>query len=152
MNLQKRVELKRLKLKICSACKEELYYYQFSCNKAHADGKQNECKVCRKKAKKIARAKKREEAKERAKIIAHETNKRIAEEYRQFKKQYKCAHCGCEDHRVLCFHHVDPAIKKYGIRRAFIIGGQTLKEELEKCIPLCHNCHAIIHYDEYSSE
>ena len=47
---------------------------------------------------------------------------------------------------ALHFHHLDPTQKEFGISKT----GQTyvwekLKQELDKCICLCANCHAEVH-------
>lgn len=57
-----------------------------------------------------------------------------------------CARCGCDEcQAALQFHHLVPADMEFGISR----GGVTrafaeLKEESEKCVLLCANCHAEI--------
>ena len=61
----------------------------------------------------------------------------------------KCQKCGynkCVE--ALAFHHLDPTKKDFalscrGITRAWI----KVKEELDKCILLCHNCHMEVHYN-----
>lgn len=66
----------------------------------------------------------------------------------EYKKQQTCTDCGNQDFRVLEFHHLkdkdfnlgDKSGKGYSIVR--------LQEELDKCIPLCANCHRIRHYNE----
>jgi transcription elongation factor Elf1 len=40
----------------------------------------------------------------------------------EYKKKLRCTHCGVRDHRV--------------------------KKEIDKCIPLCSNCHRIHHSEE----
>jgi hypothetical protein len=66
------------------------------------------------------------------------------------KKRNECAHCGCNDHRCLCFHHKDPATKLHRIyymhNRSFSLA--KIQAEIDKCIVLCANCHAIEHYKE----
>ena len=47
---------------------------------------------------------------------------------------------------VMDLHHVDPATKKSGIaelqRKASY---RILQEEIDKCVPLCANCHRMVH-------
>lgn len=59
-------------------------------------------------------------------------------------KSNGCAICGYHkcDH-ALEFHHVNPNDKKFNITNA-LIDGESLKDELQKCILLCANCHAEI--------
>lgn len=58
-----------------------------------------------------------------------------------------CVICGynkCEE--ALDFHHLDEKIKDRNISKAkrdFCL--KTLKEEIEKCIVVCANCHREIH-------
>lgn len=56
----------------------------------------------------------------------------------------KCSNCGYDRCiRALEFHHVDPTLKGFTISRfwdAMSIG--QLREEAQKCILLCSNCHA----------
>ena len=55
-----------------------------------------------------------------------------------------CALCGYHRHAGgLAFHHVDPATKVMGLAqtgRALAL--ETLREEAQKCVLLCHNCHS----------
>lgn len=61
----------------------------------------------------------------------------------------KCEHCGADDLPMCCyhFHHIG--------KKDFLIGrklyqriSKELMDELDKCILLCANCHAIQHYNE----
>lgn len=85
---------------------------------------------------------------------------RVSEQRRKLKRQaieYKggaCQKCGynkCPG--ALIFHHLDPKQKDFGISaqgktRSF----EKIKPELDKCILLCQNCHAEIHYEEDDKE
>lgn len=58
----------------------------------------------------------------------------------------KCSKCGyskCLD--ALCFHHLDPNKKSFEITRGITLRWDRIKEEINKCILLCANCHAEIH-------
>lgn len=68
---------------------------------------------------------------------------KIREFLRQYKSTLKCSRCPESDPRCLDFHHIDPKKKRFEIATAPERGCSldTLKEELEKCIPLCANCH-----------
>jgi endogenous inhibitor of DNA gyrase (YacG/DUF329 family) len=68
--------------------------------------------------------------------------------------QYKggiCIRCGynkCPG--ALTFHHINPNEKDFGIAsNGNIRSLEKLKPELDKCILLCHNCHAELHAEEY---
>lgn len=59
----------------------------------------------------------------------------------------KCALCGYSKYiGSLDFHHIDPSKKEYGISSSGITRSWSkTKEELEKCILICKNCHGEIH-------
>jgi hypothetical protein len=50
--------------------------------------------------------------------------------------------------RALCFHHTDPSQKDLKIANYCYSGSasiQRLKDEVDKCVLLCHNCHMEVH-------
>ena len=48
--------------------------------------------------------------------------------------------------QALCFHHVVPSTKSFGIgSKGSSVAWEKLKIELDKCILLCHNCHCEVH-------
>ena len=58
----------------------------------------------------------------------------------------KCERCGYDkSSRALEFHHLNPSEKDFGISKVLTRSIQSLKEEVDKCILLCSNCHAEIH-------
>ena len=64
----------------------------------------------------------------------------------------KCQMCGydkCE--RELEFHHLDPSEKDFGISKTLTRSVASLKEEVDKCILLCSNCHAEEHQRLYEA-
>lgn len=61
----------------------------------------------------------------------------------------KCQNCGYNKCLgALHFHHLDPSKKDFASFSSFKL--EDCKDELDKCILLCANCHAEIHY--YLSE
>lgn len=63
----------------------------------------------------------------------------------------KCSVCGydkCPD--ALSFHHLDKSTKTFGLSSDIINSKSwdTILEEWKKCILVCMNCHAEIHYNE----
>lgn len=71
-----------------------------------------------------------------------------------YKKVCSCENCGESDSRILTFHHLRD--KKFDIS-TWVTNknidtieklSSEIKEELDKCIVLCHNCHADIHHDK----
>lgn len=66
----------------------------------------------------------------------------------------KCEICGynkCID--ALSFHHLDPSVKNFGLAQDGVMHSwEEYLKETEKCILVCANCHAEIHYKEHNSE
>lgn len=58
-----------------------------------------------------------------------------------------CAKCGYDaDISALEFHHVDPSAKEFNIsKHALGKPWKEVKQELNKCILLCANCHREVH-------
>lgn len=46
------------------------------------------------------------------------------------------------------FHHTDPSIKDTNIARIIGREFENIKNELDKCVLLCSNCHRIRHFNE----
>lgn len=69
--------------------------------------------------------------------------KKMAIEY----KGGKCIFCGydkCND--ALDFHHLDSKEKEFGLSvRGLTRSWEKIKEELDKCILVCANCHRELH-------
>ena len=66
----------------------------------------------------------------------------------EYKKKVRCDHCGVRDYRVIDFHHLKD---KDGEVSSFAHQGYSWKrvlKEIDKCIPLCSNCHRIHHSEE----
>jgi len=56
----------------------------------------------------------------------------------------KCSRCGYNDHyAAMQFHHVEK--KDFAWNKLRLLNWERTKEELDKCVLLCANCHAIIH-------
>lgn len=66
-----------------------------------------------------------------------------------YKKTHPCVRCGCTDHRVLEFHHVNPKEKKFSI--FFAIHNRysipAVQKEIDKTVMTCANCHRLIHWE-----
>ena len=65
---------------------------------------------------------------------------------RDLKQKLSCQHCGLQDHRVLEFHHLGD--KDFDIGYYTGASRERILIEIAKCIPLCANCHRIVHYRE----
>jgi hypothetical protein len=66
----------------------------------------------------------------------------------EIKNQLRCADCGERHPATLQFHHLNSVDKTFtigdAVNRGFSL--DRIKREIEKCIVLCANCHAIRHY------
>ena len=62
----------------------------------------------------------------------------------------KCQICGYDKCTAgFSFHHTDPSKKEYTISQIrFTTFDERTKQELDKCILLCRNCHAEEHYKQ----
>lgn len=59
----------------------------------------------------------------------------------------RCKRCGynrCP--AALAFHHVNG--KSFGIHRGMTMAWKKIVKELDKCILLCANCHAEVHWEK----
>lgn len=120
----------------------------FVSNKRSPHGKSNICLTC-----------KRAETK---KEYYDNPNKRINQnkEFRQTKKVRgildkggKCAKCTIEyDGNNACifdFHHTDPTQKDFSPSSFRHKSWDAFKNEIDKCILLCSNCHRLEHHSGY---
>jgi hypothetical protein len=58
----------------------------------------------------------------------------------------RCEQCGYRTClRALCFHHLDPSAKRFTIASSHLRRWESLCRELDRCVLLCHNCHAGVH-------
>jgi DNA-directed RNA polymerase subunit RPC12/RpoP len=57
-----------------------------------------------------------------------------------------CRRCGFAEHpAALQFHHVDPTQKTFGLSSAGVSRSlERSREEAQKCVLLCSNCHALV--------
>ena len=72
--------------------------------------------------------------------------KQMAVEY----KGGKCERCGYDKCiEALEFHHLDPSEKDFGIAsKGYTRSWESVKNELDKCIMVCANCHREIHNED----
>jgi len=96
--------------------------------------------------------------KNRERIIVHrkERTHNLKEDFLlTYKKGKSCVVCGWNEHpEILQFHHKDRGTKKFTIGNIAITERITpknielVKQEINKCILLCPNCHAVLHLKE----
>ncbi len=79
----------------------------------------------------------------RAVILEHQ------EHISNYKKDKGCSICGYKEYpEILQFHHNDRKQKSFTIGKRFGKNIEVIKREMEKCILLCPNCHAWLHFKE----
>ena len=80
----------------------------------------------------------------------HERKMRMYELYQQIKSELRCSQCGESHPATLHFHHRNPKEKEFNIADFVKRGGsvEALYKEMEKCVVLCANCHAKLHYEQ----
>lgn len=61
----------------------------------------------------------------------------------------ECQRCGYhKSARALEFHHVNPHEKNFTISQIITRRWETIRDEVDKCILLCANCHREVHDDD----
>jgi len=92
-----------------------------------------------------------EKNKELTKARSRENKRKQKQVWDTFKRSQVCSHCGVfhPSGVVIDFHHVDRTNKQSV--SLLIKNGRfaAAMEEVKKCIPLCANCHRILHWEEH---
>lgn len=78
----------------------------------------------------------------------------VTENRRKMKQraiEYKGGKCQCCGYNTsfwaLDFHHLDPDKKDFGIsKKGLCRSWDKVKQEIDKCILVCRNCHSEIHH------
>jgi hypothetical protein len=132
-------------MKKCPQCNIEKKLEEYSKNKNKSDGLQRMCKPCVAIQSKKSYDKDSSKYKERVKS----QNLKSTSYINDFKSNHPCNKCGESRIWLLDFHHTDPTVKEYSIGTLKGSGQMDkIKEEIEKCIVLCSNCHRDFHYQE----
>lgn len=58
----------------------------------------------------------------------------------------RCKCCGVDSFPKVCydFHHLNPALKDFEISKSSGKKWSEVEKELDKCVVVCKNCHAIL--------
>ena len=109
------------------------------------------------KDKKVQRKRQREYSRRwylanRSKVLANTNERKQREKTRweTYRAQQVCSHCGFSHPAVIDFHHVirenKRSVNDLVTRHSNV--DEAIREAEEKCIPLCANCHRILHWQE----
>jgi hypothetical protein len=75
--------------------------------------------------------------------------RRYRKQWLDFKATLSCTRCGAKHPAIIDFHHVIRDDTKQSVNRLAGDGRfAAAVEETKKCIPLCANCHRVLHWDE----
>lgn len=134
-------------MKKCSKCEIEKDESNFFFKNKEKNILHSMCKDCKRELDRRIYHENKNDRKTKIRNTAKETNKRVRDYFKEYKKKCKCVICGDDRWYVLDFHHTND--KKNLVSLLSRSGSlRLLKEELKKCIPVCANCHREIHYKE----
>ena len=74
------------------------------------------------------------------------TKRRLAKHYVVQRLGGQCEKCGEKREHILALHHIDPANKMGTPAQLLARSVKDFLQESQKCILLCHNCHADFHF------
>jgi hypothetical protein len=134
-----------METKHCPKCGETKTIDLFRNNKKQPDGLYRICKACCKIYEQKAYRNNPKRYIERS-VKSKKENRKWINEY---KSHTACIKCKENRWWVIDFHHVDPTEKEYTISE--MAGGfanERTREEMEKCVTLCRNCHYEFHHLE----
>ncbi len=114
--------------RVCTTCQRELPISEFyKCGKT-TNGKvrySHECKECRKQREK-------------------QRYRDLSAEFKSYRQ--RCIHCGNDKWYLIEFHHREPSQKEFTVSQWRKHNRSEFLKEVEKCDPLCKNCHAEFHF------
>lgn len=93
-----------------------------------------------------------EKRKKRHLELKDKRERALAVWFKTYKGNLKCIICGEDYTRCLDFHHLNNKQKDFSVADMVCKGYSTdsIMKEISKCIVLCRNCHAKIHYSKKS--
>jgi predicted HNH restriction endonuclease len=78
-----------------------------------------------------------------------ELKKLARDKWMAYKATKKCQHCGVQHPALIDFHHIIRDETKESVYKLLKNSLKKAIEEAEtKCIPLCSNCHRLLHHKE----
>ena len=140
--------------RICSKCSTPNKLEDFTKNSKCVEGHTHTCKVCHnlKQSKQAA-------VNPNTKKNRRDSARRVKERIRAKLLEYHggaliCADCKftSEIYSIFDYHHIDSSTKEHTISSILDHKWDTVKEEVDKCVLLCANCHRVRHYKENNVE
>jgi hypothetical protein len=129
-------------MKTCSDCKQEKQLNDYTFDKS----RNRHLSIC-KKCTAIRTEAYRQTHKDKWRI----DNKKHSEKRSKVINEWKskgCVKCGDTRSYVIDAHHIDPTQKQFSVGTT-VRGIKPTQQELDKCIPLCSNCHREFHHMEH---
>lgn len=131
-------------MKTCSKCKLTKPFEEFSFKSKKNNTLQQNCKACQRQISKEWYRANATDHKRRS----SDARKQLTQEYIDYKKTLSCRDCGDTRYWCLTFHHLDPSVKETAVSNLYNYSRERLMKEINKCVVLCHNCHATLHHYE----
>lgn len=138
-------------MKTCIRCKLEKPLDSFSNNKNKFDGKTPYCRSCKSNFDKNYSKKENVKEKKKYSNKMWVEKRKISIKFWKIEKGGSCKKCGERRLQCLDFHHLIPSKKDIEVSyliSSYSIDHPHIKEEIDKCILLCKNCHSDFHYLE----
>lgn len=133
-------------MKKCCTCNTIKPLIDFNKKSSTKDGFERYCKQCHRE-----RNKKHYQANKQSYIhCAGKWRDNKRKWWFEYKSKLSCSTCGESRHWCLDFHHTDPSSKEGSLSELVTrnVSRERILEEVSKCIVVCRNCHADIHYQQ----
>ena len=132
-----------METKLCKKCGIEKSCEDFLWKNKTKGIRHSECGECYK----VTRKKSYDSNKEYYSLKNKKKRKENSSWYFNYKKDKQCIICGESEPICLDFHHTDGTNKDIDVSkmRNSTYSLQKIKEEIEKCVILCSNCHRKVH-------
>lgn len=127
--------------KQCPGCQQPCKLTEFAFRNKAVGTRQPYCDTCR-------QEKAKESYQRNKKNVVQAVIRRqklTRDKYYVYKKTLKCVICPENESVCLVFHHLDPNTKDFEVSTFRGHTWKKVKEEIDKCVCLCANCHAKVH-------
>lgn len=130
--------------KTCSKCEEVFPIEEFAFKDETIHLRQVWCKACSKIYKDEYYQKNKKSMIAKAQVV----KKKYVSNHKAMKHSLSCSWCSEKNPATIHFHHLDPETKTLNVSQivAQQMSADLLASEIEKCIPLCSNCHLKEHF------